>query len=912
MSSNFAPLPPNPRYPGRVTNSEEAAASDVDERDDGSEQLPPVSYRKLTPDKDLKEKVALGEVMLKFVPAHSTPGVTYQIVERQNMDFHDFQEYRKNVLKKCRPPFCYDEIGLETGNEHAWYRELKKSGNKEEPPQKRAKTEETEVCARGRSRKKRAAEPPPPRPKQAKLEEQRVSVHEELARNINVDGLLFADIKRIISALRTTDNALKPVAMNIYQRIVPASIKATLSVASNGSVRCVLTDVRPSFEDLWVKEDPPEFERSFLPYPTQVLMHYSRASNARKHSEICARSLWGKDDWISRELSQVDLRDFIIHSLGDLFVTVEGEDAVFIWWQNSWTTSKGPFHRLSHIIMEAILELYKIRQHEIWRLQATEWIAQATDSDDRRDCWISESRPDPLDALLHSLAKDKRNWFRAWVSDGYYKVDELCKMILKDIARETGVGEIISDDTAFCWKTTSDDGVDITWTSDDIKELSKLLLDDTALTELLSKHNSSQNNHVRQLVVEQLHAYSLPRDPFDRKDHLFCFTNATFDLNLGTFVPVSKFDFCQMNCGRPWISPMEEERKTMAGLWESILPREQIRRGYASVCKRGLSGTRDEHFVLANGGGRNGKGVLDEQMSYTVGHYGVEAHLDLITKPLKSGANPEAANLHRKRWIIFSEPENGFSESLRLANIKKLTGGDTLAARGCHSNDTEKELNGSIVMECNKPPPITGDKGEAAQERVRLFPFEMTFTDDAEKLAANPEKFKPKDESLKSKEFKEKHRCAFFEYVVANGGDAPYFPHETKQLGVKYLADNDELSLWIIDNYEKTERTNPVEHFISIKDMYEKYKFSDRFFCMTNNEKKNFSETKFKEDVKKNLLLKDYFVEHKKVKLAPDGKYNGKVGICHFREKPEDIDDTDKGKMPSGFVMGKPVQTTFG
>ena len=36
----------------------------------------------------------------------------------------------------------------------------------------------------------------------------------------------------------------------------------------------------------------------------------------------------------------------------------------------------------------------------------------------------------------------------------------LCKMILMDIARETGVGEII-DDTAFCWQTTSDDGVDI-------------------------------------------------------------------------------------------------------------------------------------------------------------------------------------------------------------------------------------------------------------------------------------------------------------------------------------------------------------------------------------------------------------------------------------------------------------------
>ena len=154
MSSNFAPLPPNPRYPGRVTNSEEAAASDVDERDDGSEQLPPVSYRKLTPDKDLKEKVALGEVMLKFVPAHSTPGVTYQIVERQGMSFQDFQEYRENVLKKCTPRFRYDEIGLETGIEHAWYR--KKSEKQEtEHAVESLRKRTNEIREEKQSRKKR-------------------------------------------------------------------------------------------------------------------------------------------------------------------------------------------------------------------------------------------------------------------------------------------------------------------------------------------------------------------------------------------------------------------------------------------------------------------------------------------------------------------------------------------------------------------------------------------------------------------------------------------------------------------------------------------------------------------------------------------------------------------------------------
>ena len=704
------------------------------------------------------------------------------------------------------------------------------------------------------------------------------------------------------------DNTLKSIALDIYEQSYELKIfkMVTISITSDGNAEVSI--LRPSFDDLWVAEDPPEFERSFIRYATQVLMHYSRSSDPRKHAEICACRLWGKSDWMERTLSEVDLRDFIIHSLGDLFVTVEGDDAISIWWQNSWTLSKGSFHRLGHMIMEAVRELYTIRQHEIWRLHVMDWIAK----DEQRECLIGQHRPDPLDALLHSLAKDKRGWFRT-EKDGAILV-KLCKVILMDMAKETGVGELINDDTGFSWVTPGDNGC-VKWTAHWIKSLiqeNRTLLDDDDVMKLLSDHTSSRNAHARQLVVEQLHAYSLPRDPFDRKDHLFCFTNATFDLNLGTFVPVSKFDFCQMNCGHPWIVPTEEERKTVAGLWESILPREQIRRGYASVCKRGLSGTRDEHFVLANGGGRNGKGLLNEQMSHTVGHYGVEAHLDLLTKPLKSGANPEAANLHRERWIIFSEPEDGLSESLRLANIKKLTGGDRLAARECHSNNTEKELNGTIVMECNKPPPITGDKGEAAQERVRLFPFEMTFTDDAEKLAANPEKFKPKDESLKSKEFKEKHRCSFFEYVVANGGDAPYFPDETKRLGVKYLADNDDLSLWVLDNYEQTERTNPVEHFVSIKDMYEKYMTTDRFFYMSKAEKRNFNQTKFQEDVKKNLLLKDYFVEHKKVKLAPDGKYNGKVGICHFREKLEDIYDADKGNTHSGFVMGKPVQTTFG
>ena len=538
-------------------------AKDVDMEKEEEPPAPPISY--LSYDADLANRVRQGQVILSTIDSYHPPGKKLQIVQNRTMTKSDFFAY-KETLKLCKPRFRFDTNGHATGTEKTWYRELNRKAEKDrqEPPQKRSKANEPE-SETGKSRKRRKKDTPlPPRPKQAKLEEQSVSVHEELARNINVDGLLFADIKRVISALRTTDSALKPVAMDIYQRSVPASIKVTLPVAPDGSVQCVLTDVRPSFEDLWVTDDRPEFARSSIPYAKQVLMHYSRASDPRKHAEICACWLWGKSDWMTRELSEVDLRDFIIHSLGDLFVTVESEDAIFIWWQNSWTISKGSFHRLGHMIMQAVRELYTIRQHAIWRLHVTDWIAKDP-KNNSREFWVSEHRPDPLDALLHSLAKDKRSGLKD-PDISADEVHELCKAILVDMQRETGLGEIIDEgggdgDGDFYWVVPRGGGEgdgggrNTEWLTEDIREIVKevdALLDDANLTELLSEHRSSKNAHVRQLVVEQLHAYSLPRDPFDRKDHLFCFTNATFDLNLDTFVPVSKFDFCQMNCGHTW------------------------------------------------------------------------------------------------------------------------------------------------------------------------------------------------------------------------------------------------------------------------------------------------------------------------------------------------------------------------
>ena len=65
-------------------------------------------------------------------------------------------------------------------------------------------------------------------------------------------------------------------------------------------------------------------------------------------------------------------------------------------------------------------------------------------------------------------------------------------------------------------------------------------------------------------------------------------------------MPICKFDYCQINCGKPWIEPTQARRDKVAALFVSILPKKEMRRGYVSVLKSGFGGTRPEHFTLAN------------------------------------------------------------------------------------------------------------------------------------------------------------------------------------------------------------------------------------------------------------------------------------------------------------------------
>jgi len=432
-----------------------------------------------------------------------------------------------------------------------------------------------------------------------------------------------------------------------------------------------------------------------------------------------------------------------------------------------------------------------------------------------------------------------------------------------------------------------------------------------AISRTANAYGNQKNLNVLALIKNSLRAQARRDDPFDDQPNVFAFTNRAYDLTRqrgddGWFVP-DKYDYLLMSCQKPWREPNAAEMAKVASWFESIFPDPELRRAYISILKSGTSGKRFEYFFVATGDGCNGKGLLNEHFIYLLdlNGYAVIGHLDLLTSKIKSGANSEARSLHKKRFVRYSEPNPGEKmEAIRLSNVNELTGNEQLKARTLHEKDDDTRLHATSLLECNEPPHCVGDKGNSSQRRWRFLPFVTKFTDDAAELRSNPVKFRPKDETLKDDDAKKQHYCAFFKYLItAKDVWTPshclddFMPEVTKRLAKEYLAKNDELSTWFLEEYEKETKVDAagfIVNFASLKDVKELYVTQPIFTSMRKEDQRKFSTTKLKEDFEKNIVLKNFFRPAMKVKLASSKKHNTKEGLIHFKRRVDHDEGDDE------------------
>jgi phage/plasmid-associated DNA primase len=374
---------------------------------------------------------------------------------------------------------------------------------------------------------------------------------------------------------------------------------------------------------------------------------------------------------------------------------------------------------------------------------------------------------------------------------------------------------------------------------------------------------------------------------FDNNPNVIAFNNKKYDFIKKEFSKIQHDDYITMYSNYDWVEPKEDEMKIIDKLFEEIFPNEERRECYLSVLYSCCIGGVKDKFIIANGSGGNGKGVLNELTYDMLGDYSYEGNTNVLTEKIKNGANPELANMDKKRMIIYKEFNT--EDKLRLDVLKKLVDNEVINARGLYSSKTETKLEATNIMEVNSRIKFSGKiSGDSEARRLVDVLFESTFTDDPDILNDTTRSHVyEKDKRFKAKEFKLAHRCALFKYIVDKAKKDIYVPDIVKARTNEYIDKNDDLLNWFNDNYELT---TEVTDIVKIKEVFDLYKESDEYQALYKKERPNLSS--FTEDIKSNKHLRSKYKERLKIQDTNTTIRNVLQGVrCIDKDNDDDEEE---------------------
>lgn len=413
----------------------------------------------------------------------------------------------------------------------------------------------------------------------------------------------------------------------------------------------------------------------------------------------------------------------------------------------------------------------------------------------------------------------------------------------------------------------------------------KLIAEKEDLDKIVAKLKSTyhQKNIVEQFKVLKLHTSSIDFDTY--KPYYFCFTNCAFNLETNQPVEVQRHHYISQTTGYDYVEPTEEQVKTITDIFHMIFPEEFInsRNCYASVMRCMMNGILQEKFILANGCGRNGKGLLNHLMKKMLGpQYFYKGSVSSITEKLKDGANPALANMNKARTSVYTEPND--NDVLNLGVAKALTGEGEFNVRGLYSSITKMVLMAIQVLECNKKPKIDARIDESIVGRFVNIMFPCTFTDDPNKLSL-PYHF-PINKEFKKPEFLEEHKCALFKMLLNYTYTDVFVPDSIRQATFDYLCETDDFTEWLDRHYTVVQTKSKIDksYKIKFKEMVDHYKAN--FLKEGSKEYRKTSMDTFLKKLKENIKWKEIVNEcysHKKTREW--------IGIKRIYEADDDDDD---------------------
>ena len=302
------------------------------------------------------------------------------------------------------------------------------------------------------------------------------------------------------------------------------------------------------------------------------------------------------------------------------------------------------------------------------------------------------------------------------------------------------------------------------WTADiaglNVMELCKNLADallvyalsiteESVRTHYINECKRWQQRRYREIYLKEAQSvYPIPMEEFDRNGYLFNCSNGTLDLRDNTFHEHLPEDLLTK------ISPVEYNPEAKSLRFERFID-EIMSNDYekAKFLQKALGygicgDTRHEClFFLYGELTRNGKGTLMESCLSVVGDYGKAVRPETIAQKQFSNSQAPSEDIARLAGIRFaniSEPSKGLV--LNAAQVKSMTGNDTLNARYLNENSFDFKPQFKLYINTNYLPVIS-DMTLFSSGRVIIIPFNRHFEEWEQDKTLKEEFAKPHTQS---------------------------------------------------------------------------------------------------------------------------------------------------------------------
>lgn len=400
--------------------------------------------------------------------------------------------------------------------------------------------------------------------------------------------------------------------------------------------------------------------------------------------------------------------------------------------------------------------------------------------------------------------------------------------------------------------------------------------------------NKIRNINFRKgLILDILNKIRDDNVEFDKNPDIFCFDNCYYHIQKKAFYIKGKPKmFLKNTCGYPYDFDYSDQRiEELHDLLDTIF-NQDVKNYYLSILKTGLIGKLSEHLFIATGRGGNGKSLLNSLMLKTVGNYGYILPSEFLLKSIPTGANPQIANLHKKRFVLSSEPDR--EKQITASTIKDLTGNTEFNARGLYSSQCKVINNMTLILEANDLPKMS-EVNEAIDRRIRIIPFSNLFVgkDKFDKIDEETKKtgVYQANEYFKTTAFQEKYKQALFDIlrieIEEHGDEISAIPKECEKFNKTYLQDSDYIYQFIEENYECD---NQGDGYIYLKDIYDLFIDTSYYRNMSKEQKRAMSRKNFIDSISNNLFLRKYYKDRKKY---INGTRLDKPALIQWRRKTE-------------------------